>query len=88
MGVSFLIANKNAAKSSISIDIAIDGVRIRLRTGYQIDTEHWDAKKCFVKSYAGKTTTTGVIRALKELELSILDLIEQYRFGKPRLSFI
>lgn len=54
MGVSFLIANKNAAKSSISIDIAIDGARIRLRTGYQIDTEHWDAKKCFVKSYAGK----------------------------------
>jgi site-specific recombinase XerD len=88
MGVSFLIANKNATKSSISIDIAIDGARIRLRTGYQIDTEHWDAKKCFVKSYAGKTTTTGVIRALKELELSILDLIEQYRFGKPRLSFI
>jgi hypothetical protein len=34
MGVSFLITNKNAAKTSLIIDLAVDGARIRLRPGY------------------------------------------------------
>ena len=88
MGVSFFISNKQAKKASIVIDIAVDGVRIRLRTGIQIDTENWDAKKNFVRTYQGKNITTNIIRRLRELELSILELVEQYKYGKPRLSFI
>ena len=45
MGVSFFINDKNARRSSIVIDITIDGTRIRLRTGIQIETVNWDAKK-------------------------------------------
>ena len=87
MGVSFFINNKLATRSSIVIDIAVDGTRIRLRTGIQIETEHWDAKKCFIKSYQGKNVTTNIIRRLREMELSVMELIEQYKYGKPRLSY-
>jgi len=88
MGVSFLITNKNAAKTSIIIDIAVDGARIRLRPGYQIDIVDWDAKKGFVKTYPGKSTNVLISRRLKEMELTIHEYLDQYRYGKPRLTFI
>jgi hypothetical protein len=71
MGVSFLITNKNTAKTSIIIDIAVHGARIRLRPGYQIDIADWDFKKGFVKTYPGKSTNVLISRRLKEMELTI-----------------
>lgn len=88
MGVSFLISNKHAQKTSVIIDIAVDGARIRLRTGYQIDIADWDFKKGFVKTYPGKNTNVLISRRLKETELSIYEYLDQYRYGKPRLTFI
>ena len=88
MGVSFFINDKNARRSSIVIDVTVDGTRIRLRTGIQIETMHWDAKKCFVKAYQGKNVTTNIIRKLREMELSVMELVEQYKYGKPKLSYL
>ena len=88
MGVSFLITNKNTAKTSIIIDIAVHGARIRLRPGYQINIADWDSKKGFVKTYPGKSTNVLISRRLKEMELSIYEYLDQYRYGKPRLTFI
>ena len=88
MGVSFFINDKNARRSSIVIDVTVDGTRIRLRTGIQIETLNWDAKKGFIKSYQGKSVTTNIIRTLREKEVSILELIEQYKYGKPKLSYL
>ena len=88
MGVSFFINDKNARRSSIVIDITVDGTRIRLRTSIQIETVHWDAKKGFIKSYQGKSVTTNIIRTLREKEVSIMELIEQYKYGKPKLSYL
>ena len=88
MGVSFFINDKNARRSSIVIDVTVDGTRIRLRTGIQIETVHWDAKKGFIKSYQGKSVTTNIIRTLREKEVSIMELIEQYKYGKPKLSYL
>ena len=88
MGVSFFINDKNARRSSIVIDVTVDGTRIRLRTGIQIETLHWDAKKCFVKAYQGKNVTTNIIRKLREMERSVMEHVEQYKYGKPKLSYL
>jgi broad-specificity NMP kinase len=41
-----------------------------------------------VRPYVGKTTTTRVLRILKELEIAIMDLIDQYKYGRPKLTFV
>ena len=88
MGVSFSLARPKARTSSIRIKVSVSGASFFLYTGRSIQTSDWDRKKCFVRSYAGKTTTTRVIKYLKELELQILDLLDLYKNGKPRLTFL
>jgi site-specific recombinase XerD len=88
MGVSFSLARPKQKVSSIRVKISVSGVSIFLYTGRSIETEQWDKKKCFVKSYVGKSTTTLLIQRLKELEIDILTLLDRYKNGKPKMSFI
>jgi integrase len=88
MGVSFSLARPKQKVSSIRAKISVSGVSIFLYTRRSIETDHWDKKKCFVKSYVGKTTTTLLIQRLKELEIDILTLLDRYKNGKPKLSFV
>jgi integrase len=88
MGVSFSLARPKQKKSSIRVKISVSGVSIFLYTGKSVETDHWDKKKCFVKSYVGKSTTTLLIQRLKELEIDILTLIDRYNNGKPKMSFV
>jgi integrase len=88
MGVSFSLARPKQKKSSIRAKISVSGVSIFLYTGKSVETDHWDKKKCFVKSYVGKSTTTLLIQRLKELEIDILTLLDRYKNGKPKLSFV
>jgi hypothetical protein len=87
MGVSFSLARPKQKVSSIRAKISVNGVSIFIYTGKSVETCHWDKKKCFVKSYVGKTTTTLLIQRLKELEIDILALLDRYKNGKPKLSF-
>jgi len=88
MGVSFSLARPKQKVSSIRAKISVSGVSIFLYTGRSVETDHWDKKKCFVKSYVGKSTTTLLIQRLKELEIDILTLLDRYKNGKPKMSFI
>lgn len=88
MGVSFSLSRPHSKTSSIRAKISVSGTSIFLYTGVSIDTEHWDKKKHFVRPYVGKTTTTRVLRILKELEIAIMDLIDQYKYGRPKLTFV
>ena len=88
MGVSFSLARPNQKVSSIRAKISVNGVSVFLYTGRSVETCHWDKKKCFVKSYVGKTTTTLLIQRLKELEIDILSLLDRYKNGKPKISFV
>ncbi len=88
MGVSFSLARPNQKVSSIRAKISVNGVSIFLYTGRSVETCHWDKKKCFVKSYVGKTTTTLLIQRLKELEIDILNLLDRYKNGKPKMTFV
>ena len=88
MSVIFRILNKSALITSIIIDVSVDGARIKLFTGYKTKVADWDFKKSFVKTYAGKNTNVLISRRLKETELSIYEYLDQYRYGKPRLTFI
>lgn len=87
MGVSFSLARPKQKTSSIRAKISVNGISIFLYTGRSVETCHWDKKKCFVKSYVGKSTTTLLIQRLKELEIDILTLLDRYKNGKPKLSF-
>jgi site-specific recombinase XerD len=88
MGVSFSLARPKQKVSSIRAKISVSGASIFLYTGRSVETDHWDRKKCFVKSYVGKSTTTLLIQRLKELEIDILTLLDCYKNGKPKLSFV
>ena len=88
MSVIFRILNKLALITSIIIDVSVDGARIKLFTGYKIKVADWDFKKGFVKTYPGKSTNVLISRRLKETELTIYEYLDQYRYGKPRLTFI
>jgi site-specific recombinase XerD len=88
MGVSFSLSRPHSKRSSIRAKISVSGTSIFLYTGVSIETEHWDKKKYFVRPYVGKTTTTRVLRILKELEIAIMDLIDQYKYGRPKLTFV
>ena len=88
MSVIFRILNKLALITSIIIDVSVDGARIKLFTGYKTKVVDWDFKKGFVKTYPGKSTNVLISRRLKETELTIYDYLDQYRYGKPRLTFI
>ncbi len=87
MGVSFSLARPKQKVSSIRAKVSVSGVSIFIYTGRSIETCHWDNKKCFVKSYVGKSTTTLLVQRLKELEIDILTLLDRYKNGKPKLSF-
>lgn len=87
MGVSFSLARPKQKVSSIRAKVSVSGVSIFIYTGKSVETCHWDNKKCFVKSYVGKSTTTLLIQRLKELEIDILTLLDRYKNGKPKLSF-
>lgn len=87
MGVSFSLARPKQKVSSIRAKISVNGVSVFIYTGKSVETCHWDKKKCFVKSYVGKSTTTLLIQRLKELEIEILTLLDRYKNGKPKLSF-
>jgi site-specific recombinase XerD len=88
MSVIFRILNKLSIVTSIIIDVSVDGARIKLFTGYKTKIVDWDFKKAFVKTYPGKNTNVLISRRLKEMELSIYEYLDQYRYGKPRLTFI
>lgn len=88
MGVSFSLARPSASKSSIRVKVSVSGVSIFLYTGRSIETCHWDKKKSFVRSYVGKTTTTRLIMRLKELEIAILDALDEYKNGRPKLTYL
>jgi site-specific recombinase XerD len=88
MSVIFRILNKSAIVTSIIIDVSVDGARIKLFTGYKTKVVDWDFKKAFVKTYPGKNTNVLISRRLKEMELAIYEHLDQYRYGKPPLTFI
>lgn len=88
MGVSFSLARPKQRVSSIRAKISISGVSIFLYTGRSVETDHWDKKKCFVKTYVGKNTTTLLNQRLKELEIDILTLLDRYKNGKPKMNFV
>lgn len=88
MSVIFRILKKLSIVTSIIIDVSVDGARIKLFTGYKTKVVDWDFKKAFVKTYPGKNTNVLISRRLKEMELSIYEYLDQYRYGKPRLTFI
>jgi integrase len=87
MGVSFSLARPKQKVSSIRAKVSVNGISIFIYTGKSVESCHWDNKKCFVKSYVGKSTTTLLIQRLKELEIDILSLLDRYKNGKPKLSF-
>lgn len=88
MGVSFSLVRPNAKVSSIRIKVSIDGTFITLYPGRSIQTCHWDKRKCFLKSYQGQSITSRLIRYLKQLEIEILNLLDEYKNGNPRLTFL
>lgn len=88
MGVSFSLARPKQRVSSIRAKISVSGASIFLYTGRSVETDHWDRKKCFVKSYVGKSTTTLLIQRLKELEIDILTLLDRYKNEKPKMNFV
>lgn len=88
MGVAFNLVRPKARVSSIRVKVSVSGAAIFLYPGKSIEVEHWDHRKCFVKSYAGKSITTRLVRSLKQLEMDILDAIDEYKNGNPRLTFL
>jgi site-specific recombinase XerD len=88
MAVSFSLARPKAIRSSIRVKVSVSGVSIFLYTGRSIETCHWDKKKCFVRSYVGRTTTSRIIMRLKELEVAMLDVVDEYKNGKPKITFL
>jgi site-specific recombinase XerD len=88
MGVSFSLARPKQKVSSIRAKISVSGACIFLYTGRSVETDHWDKKKCFVKTYLGKNTTTLLNQRLKELEIDILTLLDRYKNGKPKMNFV
>lgn len=88
MGVSFSLVRPKAKVSSIRIKVSIDGTYITLYPGKSIETCHWDKRKCFLKSYPGQSVTNRLIRSLKQLEIEILNLLDEYKNGNPRLTFL
>ena len=88
MAVSFSLARPKAIRSSIRVKVSVSGVSIFLYTGRSIETCHWDNKKCFVRSYVGRTTTSRIIMRLKELEVAMLEVVDEYKNGKPKISFL
>ncbi len=87
MGVSFSMSRPKAKTSSLRVKVAVSGASIYMYTGRSIETQHWDNKKRFIKSHVGQTTNVRLVRYLKNLEMQILDLLDQYRNGNPKLSF-
>jgi len=88
VGVSFSLARPKAPRSSIRVKVCVSGVAIFLYTGRSIPTADWDKKKCFIRTAAGGTTTARIVKYLRELEMEIVDLLDQYHNGKPRLMFL
>ena len=88
MAISFSLARPHAKTSSIRIKVAVDGAYLFLYTGRSIETRHWDKRKCFIKSYPGKSPTSRLVRYLKKLEMDILDQLDEYKNGNPRLTFL
>jgi hypothetical protein len=88
MGVSFSLARPKAQTSSIRIKVSVSGASIFLYTGRSIQTADWDKKKCFIRTAAGGTTTARIVKYLRELEMEIVDLLDQYHNAKPRLTFL
>ncbi len=88
MAVSFSLARPKAIRSSIRVKVSVSGVSIFLYTGRSIETCHWDKKKCFVRSYVGRTTTSRIIMRLKELEVAMLEVVDDYKNGKPKITFL
>jgi integrase len=88
MAVSFSLARPKAIRSSIRVKVSVSGVSIFLYTGRSIETCHWDKKKCFVRSYVGRTTTSRIIMRLKELEVAMLEVVDEYKNGKPKITFL
>jgi len=88
MAVSFSLARPKQKVSSIRAKISVDGVGIFLYTRRSVETIHWDKKKCFVKTYVGKNTTSLLNQRLMELEINILTLLDRYKNGKPKMNFV
>ena len=88
MGVNFNLVRPKARVSSIRVKVSVNGAAIFLYTGRSIETVHWDKRKCFVKSYPGQNTTNRLVRHLKNLEISILDALDEYKNGTPRPTFL
>ena len=88
MGVHFNLVRPKARVSSIRVKVSVSGAAIFLYTGRSIETVHWDKRKCFVKSYPGQNTTNRLVRHLKNLEMSILDALDEYKNGTPRPTFL
>lgn len=77
MGVTFNLVRPKSRVSSIRIKVTVSGASIFLYPGKSIEAEHWDHRKCFVKSYPGKSITTRLVRSLKQLEMNILDAVDE-----------
>ena len=88
MGVSFSMARPKARISSIRVKVAVSGASIFMYTGRSLETNLWDQRKRFIKTSAGLSRTSRLVRYLKKLEMDILDVLDAYQNGNPRLTFL
>jgi integrase len=88
MGVRFSLTRANAEVTTVRCSVSVDGTRTFLHTGVSIERKQWDFKRQFIIPQVGRLSTSSKAKKLRELELSILELIDVYKYGKPKINFI
>ncbi len=88
MGVTFSLTRAKAEVTTVRCSVSVDGTRTFLHTGVSIERKQWDFKRQFIIPQVGRLSTSSKAKKLRELELSILELIDEYKYGKPKISFI
>ena len=88
MGVTFSLTRAKAEFTTVRCSVSVDGTRTFLHTGVSIETKQWDFRKQFIIPQVGRLSISSKAKKLRELELSILELIDLYKYGKPKINFI
>jgi site-specific recombinase XerD len=88
MGVTFSLTRAKAEFTTVRCSVSVDGTRTFLHTGVSIETKQWDFRRQFIIPQVGRLSISSKAKKLRELELSILELIDVYKYGKPKINFI
>jgi integrase len=88
MGVTFSLTRAKAEFTTVRCSVSVDGTRTFLHTGVSIETKQWDFRRQFIIPQVGRLSISSKAKKLRELELSILELIDLYKYGKPKINFI